>query len=152
MEQNSWDASSLSEISSKTVLAENLSITYLGGIPLAELPPADVRGISGCMIAVVVSFSETRLGVVGAEGVGDALVGGFGLAVDPVGVDFQQDLDAVPGAVGHLGRRHPRVQPQRHGRVAQVVGTVADRRPALRWRQGRNPQGLLTNLDATDYR
>jgi len=43
----------------------------------------------------------------------------------------QQDRDPVPGPAGHLGRRHPGVQPQRDGGVAQVVGAVAERRPAL---------------------
>ena len=38
------------------------------------------------------------LGVLGAEGLGDALVGGGGLAGDAVGVDLEQDRDAVPGA------------------------------------------------------
>jgi hypothetical protein len=40
------------------------------------------------------------LGLGGAEGVGDALVGGVGLPVDAVGVDLQQDGDAVPGPAG----------------------------------------------------
>jgi hypothetical protein len=39
-----------------------------------------------------------RLGVLNAEGVGDPLVRGIGLAVDAVRVDLQQDRDAVPGA------------------------------------------------------
>src|SRR5208337_2290813 len=47
--------------------------------------------------------------VLAAEGVGDALVGGVGLAVDAVGVDLQQDGDAVPGAAGDLGGGHPGV-------------------------------------------
>ncbi|MGH3274444.1 MAG: hypothetical protein ACRDNZ_09020, partial [Streptosporangiaceae bacterium] len=51
---------------------------------------------SGCLL---VSFIVTRL-IGGAEGVGDALVGGMGLPVDAVGVDLQQDRDAVPGAAG----------------------------------------------------
>jgi hypothetical protein len=41
-----------------------------------------------------------------AEGVGDALVGGVGLAVDAVGVHLQQDDDAMPGAAGDFGRGH----------------------------------------------
>ena len=45
------------------------------------------------------------------EGVADALVGGPGLAVDAVGVDREQDGDAVAGAAGDLGGGHPRVQP-----------------------------------------
>jgi hypothetical protein len=47
------------------------------------------------------------LGVVEAEGVGDALVGGGGLAVDAVGVDLEQDRDAVPGAAGDLAAGTP---------------------------------------------
>jgi hypothetical protein len=43
-------------------------------------------------------------GVVVAEGVGDALVGGVGLSVDAVGIDLEQDGDAVPGAASDLGR------------------------------------------------
>ena len=48
----------------------------------------------------VTAFPVTvlRPGVLGAEGVGDALVGGVGLPVDAVRVDLQQDGDAVPGA------------------------------------------------------
>ena len=42
-----------------------------------------------------------------AEGVGNALVGGSGLAVNAVGVDLEQDRDAVPGAAGDV-----RVPPQ----------------------------------------
>jgi hypothetical protein len=58
-----------------------------------------------CLLAVagflVAGFG---LGVLGAEGVGDALVGGVGLTVDAVRVDLQQDRDAVPGPAGDLGR------------------------------------------------
>jgi hypothetical protein len=67
------------------------------------------------------------LGVLGAEGLGDALVGGGGLAVDAVGVDLEQDRDAVPGAAGDLGGGHPGVQPQGDGGVPQVVGAAAER-------------------------
>ena len=81
------------------------------------------------------------LGVLGAEGVGDALVGGIGLPVDAVGVDLQQDRDAVPGPAGDLGRGHPGVQPQRHRRVPQVVGAPAERRPVLG-----GGEGLLAGL------
>jgi hypothetical protein len=45
------------------------------------------------------------------EGVADALVGGAGLAVDAVGVDLEQDCDAVAGAAGDLGRGDPSVEP-----------------------------------------
>jgi hypothetical protein len=44
------------------------------------------------------------LGVLGAEGIGDALVCGIGLPVDAVGADLEQDRDAVPGAAATSGR------------------------------------------------
>src|ERR1017187_6793531 len=68
----------------------------------------------------------------GCEGVGDALVGGAGLAVDAVGVDLEQDGDAVPGAAGDFGGRDPGVQPQGHGGVAQVVGAAGEGGGVLR--------------------
>ena len=43
-----------------------------------------------------------RPGVLSTEGGGDPLVGGIGLTVDAVGVDLEQDGDAVPGAAGDL--------------------------------------------------
>ena len=95
-----------------------------------------------CLLAVIVFFTTgavIRLG--GAKGVGDALVGGISLPVDAVGVDLQQDGDAVPGPAGDLGGGHPGVQPQRHRRVPQVVGTPPQRRPVLG-----GGQGLLAGL------
>jgi hypothetical protein len=50
------------------------------------------------------------------------LVEGVVVAVDAVGVDGEQDVDAVPGAGGDLGGFTPGVQPQGQGGVAQVVG------------------------------
>ena len=50
------------------------------------------------ILAVVI-----RAVVGAAEGIGDALAGGIGLAVDAVGVDREQDGDAVPGAAGDFG-------------------------------------------------
>ena len=70
------------------------------------LPPT---AASDCRVDAIVAGS--LLGADDAEGVGDALVGGVGLAVDAVGVDLQQDCDAVPGAAGDLGRRDPGVEP-----------------------------------------
>jgi hypothetical protein len=46
-----------------------------------------------------------------AEGVDDALVGGISLTVNAVGVDLEQDRDAMPGAAGDLGGGYPGVQP-----------------------------------------
>ena len=74
----------------------------------ADLP------LSGCLLALVVSFLvRAGLGLGGVDSVGDAAVGGIGLPVDAVGVDLQQDRDAVPGPAGDLSRGHPGVQPQR---------------------------------------
>jgi len=83
---------------------------------------------SRCLLAIAVFFvPRFWLGVLGAEGVVDALVGGVGLAVDAVGVDLGQDGDAVTGAAGALGGGHPGVEPQRDSGVPQVVGAVAER-------------------------
>ena len=49
------------------------------------------------VVSLVAGFG-LGLGVLGAEGVGDPLVRGVSLPVDAVGVDLQQDRDAVPGA------------------------------------------------------
>jgi hypothetical protein len=92
----------------------------------ARIPALTCRFRSLPGVAVVL-VTGVLLGVLGAEGFGDALVGGGGLAVDAVGVDLQQDRDAVPGAARDLGGGHPGVQPQRHCRVPQVVGAAAKR-------------------------
>jgi hypothetical protein len=63
---------------------------------------------SRCLLAVAVFLAAGFwLGVLGAEGVGDALVGGISLPVDAVGVDLEQYGDAVPGPAGDLGGGHP---------------------------------------------
>jgi hypothetical protein len=49
-------------------------------------------------------------GVLGTEGVGDALVGG-GVAVDAVSVDLRHNGDAVPGPASDLGRGPPEFSP-----------------------------------------
>ena len=61
---------------------------------------------SGCRLTVAVALLTRVLPVILAEGVGDALVRGGGLPVDAVGVDLEQDCDAVPGAAGDLGGGH----------------------------------------------
>ena len=55
---------------------------------------------SGCHFAVVLG-----------EGIVDALVGGAGLAVDAVGVDLEQDGDAVAGAARDFGGGNAGVKP-----------------------------------------
>jgi len=59
--------------------------------PIRAFLAFDLRR-SRCLLAVAV-FLVPRfwLGVLGAEGVGDALVGGVGLPVDAVRVDLEQD-------------------------------------------------------------
>jgi hypothetical protein len=44
-----------------------------------------------------------------------------------VGVDLEQDRDAMPGSAGDLSGRHPGVQLQGDSRVPQVVGAEAKR-------------------------
>jgi len=50
------------------------------------------------------------------------------LAVDALGVDPEEDIHAVPGPLGDLGRRDPGIQPSRNGCVAQVVRVLGQRR------------------------
>jgi len=58
-----------------------------------------------------------------------------------VGVDLEQNGDAVPGAAGDLGGGHPGIQPQRDRRVAQVIRTPTERGALLG-----GGQGLLAGL------
>ena len=43
-----------------------------------------------------------------------------------VGVDLEQDRDAVPGAAGDLGGGDAGVEPEGHGGVAEVVGAAGE--------------------------
>jgi hypothetical protein len=65
-------------------------------------------GRSGRLVIVALVIT----GAVDAESVGDALVGGAGLAVDAVGVELEQDGDAVLGAAGDFGGWKAGVQRQ----------------------------------------
>lgn len=49
------------------------------------------------------------------------------LAVDALRVDPHQDVHAVPGPLGYLGRWHPGVEPERHSGVPQVVRSPSQR-------------------------
>lgn len=49
------------------------------------------------------------------------------LAVDALGVDTQQDVDAVAGPFGDLGRVHAGVEPERYRRVPEVVRPGSER-------------------------
>jgi len=86
---------------------------------------------SRCLLAIALVFRISP-SILAAERVGDALAGGISLPVDAVGVDLEQDRDAVPGPAGDLGGGHPGVEPQRDSGVAQVVGAAAERGAALR--------------------
>ena len=66
-----------------------------------------------------------------SECVADLVVHGFVAAVDAVGVDAEQDGDAVAQAPGDLGRRDAGILPERGRRVPQVVGPAAERRGYL---------------------
>ncbi len=71
--------------------------TVLLGFLATDLPFQDACSLSRLL------HRGSGLGVLGAEGVGDALVGGLGLPIDAVHADLEQDGDAVPGAAGDLG-------------------------------------------------
>src|SRR5271165_5279602 len=93
-----------------------------------EVAATGQAGSGGACARARTSGLLVILAVLGAaEGVGDALVGGVGLSVDAVGVDLEQDGDAVPGAAGDFGGGDAGVQPQGHGGVAQVVGAAGQR-------------------------
>ncbi len=62
------------------------------------------------------------------KGVFDGLVGDLAVAGDAVGVDTEQDVDAVAGAGGDLGGRRAGGQPQGQGGVPQVVRAAGQRR------------------------
>src|ERR1022692_1887095 len=76
------------------------------------------------------------------EGAVDAGVGGVGLAVDAVGVDLEQDGDAVPGAAGDLGGGHPGIEPHGDGGVAEVVGAAGERGGLLGGGEHGGPGGV----------
>src|SRR6266516_2146991 len=50
-----------------------------------------------------------------------ACVGNVLAVVEALGVDAEQDFDAVPGPLGYAGRGHACGQPERYRCVAQVV-------------------------------
>ena len=61
--------------------------------PIGAFLAFDLRR-SRCLFTVAVFLAAGfRLGVLGAEGVGDALAGGVGLIVDAVRVDLEQNRD-----------------------------------------------------------
>ena len=66
-----------------------------------------------------------------AEDLLDAVVGDFFLAADALGVDAEQHLHTVAGAVGDLGGGDAAVEPQGDGRVPQVVGAACEGRGSL---------------------
>ena len=60
-----------------------------------------------------------------AECLADAALSDGVLAVDALGVDLQQDIDAMPSSRGGLGWRGAGVQPQRQAGVPYVVTLLA---------------------------
>jgi hypothetical protein len=62
-----------------------------------------------------------------AQCFGDPELGELVLADDAFGVDAQQDVDAVPGPLGHLGGVDATVQPGGQACVPQVVGPPGER-------------------------
>ncbi len=81
---------------------------------LADLSTQNEHNLAG--MTVLEARSRVTQGRVYA-GVGDVVT-----VVEALGIDPEQHFDAVPGAFGDPRRGHPRAQPQRYSRVAQVVG------------------------------
>lgn len=61
----------------------------------------------------------------------DAALVGLVLAVDALGVDPQQDRDAVACPLGDLGGRDASAEPGGHACVAEVVDPPGERRSVL---------------------
>jgi hypothetical protein len=107
----------------------------------------DIRGMdsgrSGARLAWSAGISFGRVPWDGPSGIPQggiyARVGDVLAVVEALGVDAEQDFDAVPGALGDSGRGNSGGQPERYGRVAQVVGTTSQRRGDLSRRQGQGP-------------
>jgi hypothetical protein len=62
-----------------------------------------------------------------AQCLGYAALGYGVLTVDALGVDPEQDFDAVPGPGGYLSRRYPGIEPQRQAGVTEVVDPLGER-------------------------
>jgi len=62
-----------------------------------------------------------------AQRLGDAALGYGVLAVDALGVDPEQDFDAVPCPRGYLGWWHPGVEPQRQAGATEIVDPLGKR-------------------------
>jgi hypothetical protein len=57
----------------------------------------------------------------------DAVVGYLFLAAGALGVDAEEDFDAVAGAAGDLGGGDAAVEPERDGRMTEVVRAARER-------------------------
>ena len=82
---------------------------------------------SGCVRHCPVTYGHLWTICGRVQGYIDALLGAVLLSCDALGVDPQQDGDAVPCPFGDLGGRHASVEPKGHARVPQVVGTASQR-------------------------
>jgi fermentation-respiration switch protein FrsA (DUF1100 family) len=87
-----------------------MSLQATGQAGTARVCPPEV--MSAALIVLILA----------AQGVGDALVGGGLATADAVGVDLEQDGDAVLGAAGDLGGGNSRVQGQGHVGAPKFVG------------------------------
>jgi len=66
-----------------------------------------------------------------AQRFADPALGQLVLARDAFGVDAQQDVHAVPGALGHLSGVDAAVEPCEQAGVAQIVRPPGERRGLL---------------------
>lgn len=115
--------------------------------PMYSLLPSFVLVLG--LVIVLFGFGRGRSSRVVAEGLGDAALGDFVLAVDALGVDAQQDLDAVAGPLGDLGRRDAGVEPAGQAGVPQVVDALGERRRRLP--RGADPVTAVTTTSSTRW-
>jgi hypothetical protein len=74
------------------------------------------------------------------QGVVYAGVGGVVAVVEALGVDAEQDFDAVPGSLGDAGRGDSGGKPEGYSRVTQVVRASGQGRDDLSGSQGKSPR------------
>lgn len=82
---------------------------------------------SGCVRHCPVTYGRVWTICGRVQGQIDALLGAVLLPGDALGIDPQQDGDAVPGPLRDLGGRHASVESKRNACVPQVVRTASQR-------------------------
>src|SRR5262249_10573104 len=85
---------------------------------------------------MIALYRATSSDSVTAQGGGDAALGDLVLAVEALGKDAEQHLDAMAGPLRHLGCGHSPVEQGGRACGARVVGPARELRAVLLIRQG----------------